>query len=494
MKVLLVYPEFPDTYWSFRHALRFEGKQAAFPPLGLLTVSTMLPPDWERRLVDMNVESLSTDQIDWADIVMMSAMIVQNESLEKVVSLCRARGKKVVVGGPYVSTSSERLPDADHIFIGEAETTLPEFISDLRLGIARRIYQAAERPSLAATPVPDFSLIEARHYSAMSVQYSRGCPFNCEFCDIIEIYGRVPRTKSNAQMLAELDALKATGWRGLVFIVDDNFIGNKKNVRLFMPDLIEWSRANGNPFSFITEASVNLAEDEALLQQMEDAGFRRVFLGIETPVEESLKEAQKGQNTRRNLLESIHKIQDYGMEVMAGFIVGFDNDPDDIFDRQVQFIRESGIPLAMVGLLTALPDTQLWRRLEKEGRLLDVSSGNNTHGSVNFVPKMDANKLVEGYKSVLRSVYSPREYYARALDCLARFHADRIEPRQSDLRRDVQALFSLIFTLGVRDRWRREFWSYFFRLLRSHSRNITHGLTLAAMGYHFRRITEKYCD
>jgi len=265
-------------------------------------------------------------------------------------------------------------------------------------------------------------------------------------------------------------------------------------VRLFMPDLIEWSRTYGNPFSFITEASVNLAEDDALLQQMEDAGFRRVFLGIETPVEESLKEAQKGQNTRRNLLESIRKIQQYGMEVMDGFIVGFDSDPEDIFDRQVQFIRESGIPLAMVGLLTALPDTQLWRRLEKEGRLLDVSTGNNTDCSVNFVPRMDRNRLVEGYKNVLRNVYSPREYYARALDCLARFHADRIEPRKADLQRDLTAFFRLVFTLGVRDRSRREFWSYFYQLIRHHRRDLSHGLTLAAMGYHFRQITDKYCN
>lgn len=492
MKVLLVYPEFPDTYWSFRHALKFEGKKAAFPPLGLLTIAGMLPSEWEPRLVDMNVESLSADQIEWADIVMVSAMIVQNKSLEKVVAMCRAMGKKVAVGGPYVSTSSERLPDADHIFIGEAEATLPEFVDDLRLGIARRIYQAAERPSLDNTPVPDFSLIDARKYSAMSVQYSRGCPFNCEFCDIIEIYGRVPRTKSNAQMLAELDAVKATGWQGLVFIVDDNFIGNKKNVRLFLPELIEWTRANGNPFSFITEASVNLAEDDALLQQMEDAGFRRIFLGIETPVEESLKEAHKGQNTRRDLLQSIHKIQSYGMEVMAGFIVGFDSDPEDIFERQVKFIQESGIPLAMVGLLAALPDTQLWRRLEKEGRLLDVSTGNNTDCTLNFVPKMDRARLVEGYKSVLRNIYSPREYYARALDCLTRFHADRVEPRKADLKQDLSAFLDLVFTLGIRDPSRREFWSYFYQLIRHHRRDFTHGLTLAAMGYHFRLITEKY--
>ncbi len=494
MKVLLVYPEFPDTYWSFRHALKLEGKKAAFPPLGLLTVASMLPAAWERRLVDINVEELWPEDIEWADIVFVSAMIVQRVSLENVVKLCRSLGKKVVVGGPYVSTSSERLPDADHIFIGEAETTLPEFLNDLELGIARKIYQAAERPSLALTPAPDLSLIDMHSYSAMNIQYSRGCPFNCEFCDIIEIYGRVPRTKSNEQMMAELDAVKATGWRGLVFIVDDNFIGNKKNVRLFMPELIEWSRANGRPFSFITEASVNLAEDDLLLRQMEDAGFRRVFLGIETPVEESLKEAQKGQNTRRDLLESIHKIQSHGIEVMAGFIVGFDNDPDDIFDLQMKFIRESGIPLAMVGLLAALPDTQLWRRLEKEGRLLDVSTGNNTDCTVNFVPRMELARLVDGYKRVLHNIYSPKEYYRRALDCLSRFHKDRIEPRTSNLADDVRSLMNIVYTLGIRDSSRTDFWSYFYQLVRHHTHNVAHGLTLAAMGYHFREVTKKYCD
>ncbi len=494
MKVLLVYPEFPDTYWSFRHALTFEGKQAAFPPLGLMTISPMLPKDWEQKLVDLNVEELWPDDVEWADIVMVSAMIVQRESLEDVVRLCRKLGKKVVVGGPYVSTSSERLPDADHIFIGEAETTLPEFINDLELGIARKIYKADERPSLHNTPVPDFSLIDMKHYSAMNIQYSRGCPFNCEFCDIIEIYGRVPRTKSNQQMLTELDRLKATGWRGLVFIVDDNFIGNKKNVRLFMPDLIEWSRKNDYPFSFITEASVNLAEDDALLEMMETAGFRRVFLGIETPVEESLKEAQKGQNTRRDLLDSVKKIQSYGMEVMAGFIVGFDHDPEDIFELQMKFIRESGIPLAMVGLLTALPDTQLWRRLETEGRLIEMSSGNNTDCSLNFVPKMNPARLVEGYKNILRNIYSPDEYYRRALDCLSRFHKNRIEPRTSTLLEDAKSLYRIIVKLGIRDSGRREFWNYVFRLIRFYPRDIAHGLTLAAMGYHFRQITEKYCD
>lgn len=494
MKALLVYPEFPDTYWSFRHALQFEGKRSAFPPLGLMTVSAMMPDEWERRLVDMNVETLWPDDIEWADVVFVSAMIVQNESLEKVVELSRSMGKKVVVGGPYVSTSPERIPDADHIFIGEAETTFPEFLNDLRLGIAKKIYKAEEKPSLAETPTPDLSLIDMRQYSAMSIQYSRGCPFNCEFCDIIEIYGRVPRTKTNAQMLAELDALRATGWNGLVFIVDDNFIGNKKNVRLLMPDLIEWSRANGFPFSFITEASVNLAEDDLLLQQMEEAGFRRVFLGIETPVEASLKEAQKSQNTRRNLLDSIHKIQNYGMEVMAGFIVGFDNDPDDIFELQMDFIHQSGIPIAMVGLLVAMPDTQLWRRLENEGRLLKTSTGNNTDCTINFVPRMDTDRLIAGYKNLIQKIYNPREYYWRSLDCLTRSRQVRSEPRNRTLLKDARYFLSVVFTLGIRDRSRLQFWHYFYKLVRHHNRSFVQGMVLAAIGYHFRQITDKYSN
>src|SRR5215475_2684018 len=413
MKTLLVYPEFPDTYWSFRHALWFEGKRSAYPPLGLLTVSAMLPDAWERRLVDMNIQPLKPSDIKWADVVFASAMIVQKDSLRRVIELCKAEGKRVVIGGPYATSGAKHLSKADHIFLGEAETTLPEFVRDLERGVPKRIYQAAERPPLSAAPIPDFHLADLRRYSAMPVQYSRGCPFQCEFCDIIEIYGRVPRTKSNEQMLAELDALFRLGWRGMVFIVDDNFIGNKRNVKRLLPVLADWSERHGRPFSFITEASVNLAEDDELLDGMRRAHFRRVFLG------------------------SVRKIQSYGMEVMAGFIVGFDNDPEDIFERQIEFIRESAIPLAMVGLLTALPDTQLWRRLDREGRLLLESTGNNTDGSLNFVPKMDATRLIEGYKSIMRAIYSPGEYYQRALDCLERVVADASEARRNSFASDV---------------------------------------------------------
>jgi radical SAM superfamily enzyme YgiQ (UPF0313 family) len=490
MKTLLVYPEFPDTYWSFRYALSFEGKRSAFPPLGLLTVASLLPETWERRLVDLNVEPLAQADLVWAEVVFVSAMLAQKDSLQKVIARAKTLGKLVVVGGPYATTSATDLPDADHIFLGEAETTLPEFINDLASGTAKRIYQAAERPALSLTPVPQFQLADLRQYSAMSVQFSRGCPFQCEFCDIIEIYGRVPRTKSNEQMIAELDGLFNLGWRGMVFIVDDNFIGNKRNVKKFLPALAEWSERRGQPFSFITEASVNLADDEELLEGMRRAGFRRVFLGIETPVEASLIEAQKGQNTRGDLLASVRKIQRYGMEVMAGFIVGFDNDPEDIFARQIEFIQASAIPLAMVGLLQALPDTQLWRRLQREGRLQTESTGNNTDGSLNFIPKMDTTRLIAGYQAILRTIYSPGEYYQRALHSLERVSADSPEPRRTGLLTDAVTLARVVLALGIRDSARRSFWRYLRSAWFSHRAKFAEAVRLAALGYHFRQLTQ----
>lgn len=489
MKVLLIYPEFPDTYWSFNHALPFEGKRAAFPPLGLLTISALLPKSWERRLVDMNVQALESSDLEWADVVFASAMLVQKDSLRYVVDWCKAIGKRVVVGGPYITTSAESLPQADHLVLGEAESIMPELVRDLEQGEAKSFYKAAERPELTSSPTPDFRLANLKRYSAMSVQYSRGCPFQCEFCDIIEIYGRVPRTKSNEQILAEFDALLDVGWRGVVFMVDDNFIGNKRNVKQLIPHLAEWQARHGFPFELITEASVNLAEDEALLDGMRCAGFRRVFLGIETPVEESLKETKKSQNLRRSLLDSVNRIQSYGMEVMAGFIVGFDNDPTDIFERQIQFIRESAIPLAMVGLLNALPDTQLWRRLKQEGRLMMESTGDNTSYSLNFVPKMNPAHLIEGYKSILHTIYHPGEYYQRALDCLKRVPLNR--PKiQSDFLKDMAAFVRVVFKLGLCESERREFWRYLYHVFAEHREKLPQAMRLAAMGYHFRKLTE----
>src|SRR5918996_5209174 len=455
MKILLVNPEFPETYWSFRHALPFEGKRCVFPPLGLLTVSGLLPRDCERRLVDLNVEPLKTSQIEWADMIFITGMLAQKKSLHEVVKRAKQLGKMIVLGGPYVTSTIEELPYADHIFQGEAETTLPEFFEDLERGTAKRTYKAPERPPMSIAPIADFGLVNMKKYSCMSVQYSRGCPFSCEFCDIIEIYGRIPRTKSNQQVIAEFNELKRLGWRGPLFIVDDNFIGNKKNVRLLLPAIIEWQKKNGYPFSLLTEASVNLADDDDLLTAMKDAGFRRVFLGIETPVEESLKEAQKSQN-RGNLLDSVRKIQNHGMEVMAGFIVGFDNDPEDIFEPQIEFIRESAIPMAMVGMLNALPDTQLWKRLEREGRLLGEASGNNTNCSLNFKTRMDPAMLIRGYQSIMHTIYSPREYYQRALDSMKRTAQQWVEPQDYNIISACTAFTRVMIKLGIVDSERKE--------------------------------------
>lgn len=494
MKVLLVNPEFPDTYWSFRHALPFEGKRCAFPPLGLLTVSALLPASWERRLVDLNIEKLRTSDIEWADMVMATAMLVQEDSLRDVVRRAKARGKRVVIGGPYITTTIHDLPEADHIFLGEAETTLPQFIEDLARGEAKPSYQAAERPPLSATPLADFGLANMKQYSAMSVQYSRGCPFSCEFCDIIEIYGRVPRTKSNQQMLAEFQALYDLNWRGTLFVVDDNFIGNKKNVRQLLPELAKWQKERDYPFSLLTEASLNLADDEALLASMRDAGFHRVFIGIETPVEESLQEAQKPQN-RGDLLGSVKKIQSYGIEVMAGFIVGFDNDPMDIFERQIDFIRKSAIPLAMVGLLNALPDTQLWRRLEREGRLLgNDATGNNTVCTLNFKTRMDPAFLIQGYQRIMQTIYSPREYYERALVSMRRTATEFTERPHYNALNALASFTRILVRLGIFDRERKEFWRFFTKTLLKHRNRFAESMRLAAMGYHFRKLSDAYSE
>jgi radical SAM superfamily enzyme YgiQ (UPF0313 family) len=493
LRALLVYPEFPDTYWSFKHALPFAGKRAAFPPLGLLTLSSMLPATWEKRLVDLNVRPLKDADLEWADIVFASAMIVQQESLREVIDRCKAKNRRIAVGGPFISTGAQHVDDADYIFKGEAENTLPDFLSDLELGGPKHLYENDAKPDLTHTPIPDFALADMRHYSSMCIQYSRGCPFNCEFCDIIEIYGRVPRTKTNQQVIAEFDALYEVGWRGPLFIVDDNFIGNKKSVKKLMPEVCEWMERHKHPFSLFTEASVNLADDEDLLGMMRRANFRKVFLGIETPVEESLKEAQKGQNTRRSLLDSVRKIQSYGMEVMAGFIVGFDHDPADIFQRQIDFIRQSAIPMAMVGLLTALPETQLWRRLQKEGRLLMESTGNNTDCTLNFITTMDRETLIEGYQNILRNIYSPVEYYARAWASLKNTVTTGMPPMRTLNSDNMVAFLRIIYRLGIVDSSRKNFWQFIRRTLNERHDLLADAVTLAAMGYHFRKVTEEYC-
>lgn len=488
MNALLVSPKYPDTYWSFRHALRFERKRAAFPPLGLLTVSSLLPTEWRRRVVDLNVRDIADADYAWADIVLISAMLVQKVSTNDVVAECRVRGKRILLGGPITNSWIPSGSSIEHVFIGEAEETLPKFLRDLANGEAAPFYSSDTRPPIALAPVPDFSLVNATEYGAMAVQFSRGCPFQCEFCDIIETFGRVPRCKSPEHMIAEIDALYATGYRGTLFIVDDNFIGNRLAVKRLLPRLEDWQNAHGRPYDLMTEASINLADDEGLMAAMSRAGFRRVFVGIETPVEASLMETNKGQNLRGDLAERVATIQRNGMEVMGGFIVGFDSDPEDVFALQHRFISESAIPVAMVGVLTVLPSTQLWRRLHGEGRILTESIGDNTSGILNYVPKMDATTLVNGYRALMSSLYHPNTYYRRALASLRR-QPKSIPSPKPPLIAGLRSISRIMLRLGVLAHGRRAFWRYFLSVLAHNRELMADAMRLAAMGYHVRRLT-----
>ena len=487
MNALLIYPEWPDTYWSFKHALPFEGKRSAYPPLGLMTVAALLPPDWKKRLVDTNIRPLTDADLKWADVAMLSGMLVHKKEILEILARCRKRGLRTVIGGPVTSSVVELPQHADHVVVGEAEDIVAGLAEDLERGNAKPLYQAPERPMLSSTPLPDLSLIEMKHYSAMAIQYSRGCPFNCEFCDIIEIYGRKPRLKSPEQVIAEVEQLRDRKWRGSVFVVDDNFIGNKVKVKEMLPVLADWNNRQRKPYTFFTEASVNLADDLDLLQKMKDARFIRVFLGIETPVEESLKEAQKLQNTRRSLMDSVRRIQGYGMEVMAGFIVGFDSDPEEIFDRQVEFIQESGIPLAMVGLLLALPGTQLHRRLLKEGRILAEGTGNNMNLALNYIPKMNPEKLVEGYRSILKRIYAPEAYYDRVRKFLA--ESPRVLHHAPRTSSDYMAVLRSMIQQGVLGESRGSYWKFFLEAATKYRYAFDRAIMLAIMGYHFQTLT-----
>ena len=495
MNALLIYPRFPETYWSFKHALSFLGKRAAQPPLGLMTVAAMLPRSWNKRLVDENVERLRDRDLAWADVALISAMHIQKDAMLAILARCRALGLRTVVGGPIASSLPAAEINADHVVIGESESLMATLASDLERGAAKPVYQAVERPALETSPLPDISLIKMDRYSTMAVQYSRGCPFNCEFCDIIEIYGRRPRTKAVEQVIAELDQLRAAGWRESVFIVDDNFIGNKQRAKELCAELARWRIQSKTNISFITEASLNLADDRELMQLMKDAGFVSVFLGIETPDASGLIAANKLQNTRRSMLESVAIIQSYGMQVMGGFILGFDTDREDIFERMTDFIQKSGIPIAMVGLLQAMPGTQLFRRLWREGRILDAGGGDNTFcDRLNFLPRMDAAKLVEGYREVLKKIYSCEAYYERVKLYLSRTHPrhEKQTTRQKWLTKgNVRALVTSIVRQGVFGRQRWSYWRFVITVATRYRHCIGAAMTLAVMGYHFQVMTQK---
>ena len=491
MKALLIYPQFPDTFWSFRYALKFIHRKASSPPLGLLTIAAMLPEAWEKRLVDMNVKGLDDDDLKWADLVFLSAMSVQKESVKEVVAGCKAAGVRIVAGGPLFTTEPEAFRHIDHLVLNEAEITLPRFLEDFQNGVAGHFYTTDQWADMRKTPIPLWGLINRKHYASINIQYSRGCPFNCEFCDITLLCGRTPRTKDKDQIIRELESVYESGFRGQVFIVDDNFIGNKKKLKEeVLPAIIEWMERKKHPFTFNTQASIELSDHKDLMEMMVRAGFDGVFIGIETPNEQSLAECSKFQNKNRDLLASVRNIQKSGLEVQGGFIVGFDNDPVTIFDTQIRFIQKSGIVTAMVGILIALPRTQLYERLNREQRLLKATSGNNTDFSTNFIPRMDYDLLISGYKKVLRTLYSPKHYYERVRTFLREY----IPPKKKLFHFRCNYIVAFIrstIVLGIIGKERFHYWRLLLWTVLTRPRLLPQAVTLSIYGFHFRKVFEK---
>ena len=488
MNILLVYPEFPDTFWSFKHALKFVGKKVANPPLGLVTVAAMLPSGWSKKLVDLNIKPLSNNDLDWADLVFLSAMDVQRKSVNEVISICKAHGKKIVAGGPLFTAEYECFPDVDYFVLNEGEITLPLFLADLENGRPQEVYRTDQYPEITRTPVPQWNLLDLSKYDCMSVQFSRGCPFNCEFCNVTALLGHIPRTKSAGQIILELDSLYKLGWRRNIFMVDDNFIGNKKILKQeVLPAIIEWRKGKIG-CNFITEASINLADDPELMDMMAKAGFVSVFIGIETPDEDSLTECHKSQNKHRDLLASVKRIQNAGLQVMGGFIVGFDNDKPSIFQRQKDFIQQSGIVTAMVGILQAPLGTKLYDRIKGEGRLLDEISGDNGDGSTNIIPKMDPVVLKEGFAGLIHDLFSPGLFYDRVKTCIREYR-----PAKSSVHlqaQEVLALLRTIWFIGILGKERKQYWNLFFWTLFKYPQKFPLAITFTVYGYHFQKVSE----
>lgn len=445
----MIQPKTPQTFWSHDSAAKSAGFKTVMPPLGLMTVAAMLPENYHVRLIDLNVRELDTKDVEQSDVVFLTGMWIHRESFLTVLNICHALGKTIVAGGPFVQSAFGRpgqdyleSDKIDHLIIYEAENNLPRFLQDFAAGRAVKVYDNKAKPSLALTPPPRFDLINPYNYASMALQFSRGCPFNCEFCDIVQMFGRVPRTKTSEQFMREIDALHATGYRGRLFIVDDNFIANRKAVKEMLRLLADWQQKRNYPYMLFTEASIDLAKDDELLDLMAKSGFTSVFIGIESPDADTLRATKKNQNASCDMNSAIEKIQRSGIEVMGGFIFGFDTDSDDVFDRQIEFITQNGIAQSMTGLLAAMPNTDLYKRLEREGRLLQQEnphSGDNVDTTLNFVPKMPVEKLIAGFKRVIAMTYTPKEYFARALTLVGRLPDMKISelPRMAPWKRKL---------------------------------------------------------
>jgi radical SAM superfamily enzyme YgiQ (UPF0313 family) len=489
MNILMIYPHYPDSFWSFKHALRFISKKAAVPPLGLITVSAMLPKEWNKKLVDLNVSKLKTEDLLWADYVFISAMYIQKESVSEIINECLKHRVAMVAGGPLFTQEYENYPEIDHFILNEAEITLPLFLKDLDSGHRpEKVYKTDLFADITSTPVPDYHLLSMKDYAFMNVQVTRGCPFACDFCEITTLLGRKVRMKENHQVLAELDALYNLNWRGPVSIVDDNFIGNRTKIKnSLLPAMNNWMREHRHPFSFNAETSIDLADDGVLLSLMVDTGFTSTFVGIETPDEVCLQECNKKQNKNRNLLQSVRKIQNAGMQVSGGFIIGFDSDSPSVFQRQIEFIQQSGIVAAMVGLLNAPKDTKLYKRLAAENRLTVEASGNNTDSSMNFVPKMNIHLLMEGYKSIIYNIYATKPYYSRIRQFMAHYNRPRITRKKLGFSYLTGFVKSMV-VIGIANKGRREYWKFLAWTLFNKPRLLMDAIVFTVYGYHFRTV------
>ena len=490
MNILLISPEFPETFWSFTHALRFIRRRASHPPLGLLTVAALLPASWTKRLVDLNVAELSDAELAWADYVFIGGMTVQRASARAVIARCNAAGIPVVAGGPLFTMEHEQFEGVAHFVLDEAELTLPRFLADLAQGRAERVYRADGYADLTTSPTPLWELADLRKYATMAVQYCRGCPYDCDFCNVTALLGHRPRTKTVPQVVAELDALAAAGWRGPVFFVDDNLIGNKRLAKSeLLPALADWQRRHGNARPFNAQVSMNLADDDELLSAMALAGFTSVFIGIETPDEEALASCNKKQNLKRDLIADVKHIQHAGIEVYAGFIVGFDSDTVSSFQRLTDFIQRSGIVTAMVGMLQAPAGTRLFERMRAEGRLAGQMTGDNVDGTTNILPTMGLDTLRDHYRAMIAQLYEPSSFYARARTLLREYRVPRV--RQPI---DAQRLLAFVRSwtrLGVIGRERMQYWRFIAWTLFRRPRLLPQAVTLAIYGYHFRLVAER---
>lgn len=489
MKILLVYPKYPDTYWGFRHALRFISKKAAVPPLGLITVSAMFPKTWHKKLVDLNITALQTKDIIWADYVFISAMYVQKESVNTIVQECLKHNVKMVAGGPLFTQEPDNYPEIDHFILNEAEITFPLFLNDLNNGNGlKRIYRTDEFADITSSPVPDYHLLSIKAYASMNLQITRGCPFACDFCEITSLLGHKVRMKETRQIIEELEALYKLNWRGSVAIVDDNFIGNKKEVKHnLLPAMKIWMENHRFPFSFSIQSSINMADDEELMRLMNETGFNSTFIGIETTDETSLIDCNKVQNQNRNLLQSVQKIQKAGFQVSGGFIVGFDSDLPSVFQKQTEFIQQSGIVSAMVGLLNAPKNTKLYHRLKAENRLTAEPTGSNTDFSMNFIPKMNYAELMEGYKTILQNIYSAKPYYQRVRQFMLNYNRNQLCKKKLNLSY-LSGFIKSIFIIGIANKGRSEYWKFLFWTLFRRPAMFTDAVIFAVYGFHYRTV------